>query len=155
MFWLLTYWGLSQSPFRWVRPRPGELPGELRCFAFAIKSTYYACLCYGLFYVAFASSFQGKHLCVLHSVENNGKLSNWGKFIVTETITRNFGNPKFVKYTVSIECWGHSRVSFVILSAVPRKVLFYVKIHVKLPQVFTILREYSRNVRSAKFHEKY
>jgi len=30
--------------------------------------------------------------------------------------------------------------------------LFYMKIHVKLPQVFTILREYSRNVRSAKFH---
>jgi len=32
------------------------------------------------------------------------------------------------------------------------KVLFYVKIHVQLPQVFTILREYSRNLRSAKFH---
>jgi len=32
------------------------------------------------------------------------------------------------------------------------KVLFYVKIHVKLSQVFTILREYSCNVRSAKFH---
>ena len=32
------------------------------------------------------------------------------------------------------------------------KVLFYVKIHVKLPQVFIILREYSHNVRSAKFH---
>jgi len=33
-------------------------------------------------------------------------------------------------------------------------VLFYVKIHLKLPQVnlFTILREHSRNVRSAKFH---
>jgi len=30
--------------------------------------------------------------------------------------------------------------------------LFYVKIHVKLPQVFTILREYSRKVHSAKFH---
>ena len=32
------------------------------------------------------------------------------------------------------------------------KVLLYVKIHVKLPQVFTILREYSRNVCSAVFH---
>jgi len=31
-------------------------------------------------------------------------------------------------------------------------VLFYVKIHVKLPQLFTILCEYSRNVCSAKFH---
>ena len=30
--------------------------------------------------------------------------------------------------------------------------IIYVKIHVKLPQVFTILREYSRTVRSAKFH---
>jgi len=27
-----------------------------------------------------------------------------------------------------------------------------VHIHVKLPQVFTVLREYLRNVRSAKFH---
>jgi len=27
-----------------------------------------------------------------------------------------------------------------------------VKFHVKLPQVFTILRKYSRNVCSAKFH---
>jgi len=27
-----------------------------------------------------------------------------------------------------------------------------VKIHVKLHQVFTILRKYSRNIRSAKFH---
>ena len=32
------------------------------------------------------------------------------------------------------------------------KVLFYVKIHVKLTLVFTILRKYSGNVRSAKFH---
>jgi len=34
----------------------------------------------------------------------------------------------------------------------PSKVLFYVKIHVKLPQVFAILREYSCNIRNAKFH---
>ena len=33
-----------------------------------------------------------------------------------------------------------------------QKAIFYVKIYVKLPQVFTILREYSRNVRSAKFY---
>ena len=39
-------------------------------------------------------------------------------------------------------CWWH----FGMLN------LFFVKIHVKLPQVFTILCEYSRNVRSVKFH---
>jgi len=39
-----------------------------------------------------------------------------------------------------------------VIVTVTGKVLFYVKIHVKLPQVFTILREYSRNVHSAKFH---
>jgi len=33
--------------------------------------------------------------------------------------------------------------------------LFYVKIHVKLPQVFTILREYSHNVCSAMINFTY
>ena len=45
-----------------------------------------------------------------------------------------------------------SRVHYLNLKQCVGKVLFYVKLHVKLPQIFTILREYSRNVRSVKFH---